>query len=208
MKRAQMKKPDQRILAMPGDPDLLNATAYHEAGHSVMAYRFRMWGPQLDVMINPVRPGEGFAGCRQQVWPCQASGMRLRGGIAWRDWQHRAEQCIITTLAGPLAEVRYVRGRFPRGILRGEGPDFYQVHDMIRVLISYEPDTQGWRLYEQILQMDACRALRERRTWGALEALADLLLSHGTVPGEVIEEVFQQWKVPRVRDLACIRKAS
>lgn len=158
-------------------------------------------------MIDLVRPGQGFAGWRRQVWPCQASEMRLRGGVAWLNWQHRAEQHIIAILAGPLAEVRYVRGRFPRGILRGEGPDFYNVHDMIRVLINDEPDTQGWRFYEQILQMDACRALRERRTWGALEELAGLLLSHGTVPGEVTEEMFQQWKVPRVRDLDCSGRA-
>lgn len=196
------KKLEKRTRAMPGDPDLLEATAHHEAGHAVMAYRFRMWGPECVVTIDLGNPGRGSTRWRRRVWPCQAAEMRLRGGATWLNWQHRAEQNIIEFLAGPLAEMRYVRGRFPRGVLSGDGSDFGAINDMIGTLIDDPPDTQRWRFYAQVIQIDAVRALRERRTWGALEELAGLLISRGTASGAVTEELFRQWKVPRVREIA------
>jgi hypothetical protein len=39
----------------------LTSTAYHEAGHAVIAYRFGVIVRERGVVIDPARPGNGVA---------------------------------------------------------------------------------------------------------------------------------------------------
>ena len=40
--------------------------------------------------------------------------------------------------------------------------------------------------------------LREHRTWGALKELAGMLIARNSVPREIAEDLFGEWRVPGI----------
>lgn len=154
-------------------------TAYHEAGHAVIAYALggnvdslQLWG-EADQWL-PDRFGD-----------CRITWGRIDSNS---DWQRQRE--ILTTLAGPVAEMVY----------RGE--PLHPAH--------YEPWQDDWRrawnacetlapsperrirlLEEMIVLLDG--HIRSDRCWAAIAALADELVAHEAVQGEQVAEILRFW---------------
>jgi hypothetical protein len=113
------------------------------------------------------------------------------------------EREIITWLAGPLAEARYLCGRSPKGMLCGNTQDFDRVEEYLAALQPHR-DTFKIDMYKWMLHDETRRMLRERRTWGALKELAVLLISQGSVSGQDAESLFRRWLVPQISKKALI----
>jgi hypothetical protein len=121
------------------------------------------------------------------------------GGAMWRSYITKVEREIIVCLAGPLAEARYLLGHSPSGICRGDTQDFEEVKTWMRCLGPDPSEIKEWMLHDRTRKM-----LRERRTWGALKELADKLIQSGSVSAETAEDLFSQWRVPRITEKAWV----
>jgi hypothetical protein len=117
----------------------------------------------------------------------------------------RAEWEIIQTLAGPLAEARYLnRGRSPGGVIRGDSLDLQQVQELLACLGNGRAtDLSLWMFCDQTR-----RILRERRTWGVLCELAAKLIETDFVSAEDAEALFEARRVPQIPKAVWIGKQS
>jgi hypothetical protein len=184
------------IMAAPGDPDLLQAVAHHEAGHAVIGYRFRKRIGEPGIFACPSRHGiGGDVQRRLDVLPRDAEWHRSVGGAVWESFKERAEREIIISLAGPMAEARYILGRNPVGFLAGDSPDVQVAKRYLDCLPARDSSSEP---YEQVLYGRTRSMLREHRTWGALKELAGMLIARNSVPGEIAEDLFREWRVPRI----------
>jgi hypothetical protein len=163
----------------------LLVTAYHEAGHAVIAYRLNRAIREDGVQAFTDAPGYGSAHVRSEAFLPIATVIRDFGGIAWEAWKHRAEEDIIVSLAGPYAELRFLKGKSPSGVITGVSQDLTNVTDRLNVLFGSETDpNRGFYLW--LYCDEVRRMLREKRTWAAIQALAARLMkNHRVSPLEV-----------------------
>ena len=182
-------------LASKSEKGLLLATAYHEAGHAVMGYRFSM--QTLRVVVDIATPGSGrthYAG-RVQAW--QAMFLKKYGIGDFDSWSRDAERHIICDLAGPLAEARYLGG-FSGEVIAAGVNDYEHAEELLTCLHGIA-GTPLWISKCQALIDHVGRILRVPRTWGALAELANALAYSGDVSGDAAERLFDRWRVPRIR---------
>lgn len=154
-------------------------TAYHEAGHAVVAYALggtvdslQLWG-EADQWLP-----ERFGDCRIQWGKVDPNC----------DWQRQRE--ILTFLAGPVAEMVY----------RGEPfhPAFYEPwqDDWKRAWVTceslaQEPGKRMQLLETLVLQLDG--HIRSERCWAAIAAIADELVAHEALEREQVDEILRFW---------------
>ncbi len=139
------------------------ATAFHEAGHAVVA----VW-ENVRFRYVTIVPGDGAAGhLRHLRTPWQRAGSVGRGS---------AERQARICLAGPIAQRRFS----PRSVRRYHAHgDYEMATDLALRLGSSKEEADAWvRLWE--IQV---RGHLDRR-WPAVESLAAALVERGTVSGE------------------------
>jgi hypothetical protein len=173
----------------------LDRTAIHEAGHAVIGYHFRSEVRDRGVTIDLEKPGNGNAHIRSSAL-IEASVLRDFGGVAWQNWIARAEREMMICLAGPLAELRYVHGRSPSGVIGPDSAsaDLTQARALFGCICADDPTRFVWWLYhDQVRGM-----LRERRTWRAIAKMAELLHDTGFVSEDAVQKVCAEQRVPQI----------
>ena len=185
------KRP-RRMCASPDDPDILEATAYHEAGHAAAAWRFDNSIRDRGIQVGR---GDGNVHCRSEAWISLADQMRAVGGMWWKTWCCGADRDIITNIAGPMAESRYLMGHCYSGMFSGDTPDLNNINAILKCL---DPKGESASFHLFLLYREARNFLRRRRTWGAICELATELIRVNHVSGEDAEALFERWKVPQL----------
>ncbi|QEG43220.1 ATP-dependent metallopeptidase FtsH/Yme1/Tma family protein [Roseimaritima ulvae] len=152
-------------------------TAYHEAGHVIMAAC--LGADVQSVTIEPDHDdGPARYGDTRARWPLGFPARELR----------RRE--IFVLLAGPVAEMIYRGEPLHPGFVPEWADDWRQAWALAEPLYRDPPARlkQLERLTRELYQM-----LRDDRRWAAIAALADELLAHETLDEEMIADVVAQW---------------
>ena len=156
---------------------MLELTAYHEAGHAVMAHL--LGGRVRQVTIEPDNDdGPRRSGDTQILW--------RRGAIAERDF---ARISVQVHLAGPAAEMAYSGEPYHPALVAEWTADWRGAFEAAAILHADERKRTQYleealrRLYHQ---------LRGDDVWKALAALADSLLAHETLDEEQVREVLDE----------------
>jgi ATP-dependent Zn protease len=153
-------------------------TAYHEAGHALMA--LMLGGEVRLVTIEPDHDdGPARSGDTQVLWRSGGSGE-----------QEFAAKAVQVCLAGPVAEMIYSGEPFHPGLVPEWAGDW---RDAWQAAARLHP---GERLRLQFLERTSARLhrlLRRDPHWSALAELADNLLAHETLEWEQVAEIVAPW---------------
>jgi hypothetical protein len=152
-------------------------TAYHEAGHVVLAI---VQGARVShATIEPDRDdGPERYGDIRVLWP--------QGKWSARTFQ---QKLVITALAGPVAEMIYTGEPLHPGFVAEWSDDWEQAFTAAAVLVPNERQRLAWLeaqirlLYSQVSD----------RYWPAIAALADELSAHETLEEEQIQFALEPW---------------
>jgi len=151
-------------------PELL--TAYHEAGHCVMAM---MVGGNVEVAsISPDRSDRPLHGIVQVRWDRRPSF---------------ESECLVA-LAGLAAEMVYRQEPFHPGSVAEWSEDWGIAWDLAGLRVSDEE--KRVRLLEA-LTVKIYQLFHRDYVWNAVAALADELLAHETIYEPEIDETVRFW---------------
>jgi hypothetical protein len=154
------------------------STAYHEAGHGVMAYH--LGGRVVRLTIEPEwdeasRPD----GDTHVEWPIA----RMTGG----EFQ---EAGVLTALAGPVAEMHYAGERFHPALVAEWARDWDEAE---RLAAEFIPLPEARAKYLAAQTRRVWDFFDEPPHWSAVAALADELEAHETLDAEQVEGVLEFW---------------
>ena len=159
---------------MPNKQDT-ETIAYHEAGHAIAAAL--TGGKIVRVSIEPEEDDRG--GDTQVRWS--------NHGV--NDKEHAIRE-IRTSLAGPVAEMIFV-GDYEHLRIQAEHEiDWHIAMASVKTLTS-KSEQQLQFLSREASQL--YHYFRRENVWAAIGDLADQLLAHETVDGEIVEGVIDQW---------------
>jgi hypothetical protein len=152
----------------------LLATAYHEAGHAVVAFKL---GIRLHRDGVTIEDGEGYSGL------C-ATKPRLQGDIsadAPERMKTRAERQVMVFLAGLEAQRKHrvssVRSYHAHG-------DYLHAVDYLSPFSESMEEVNAWLRLLMIRTMDI---MNSEVWWGAIEGLARMLMEKRTLSGREAE---------------------
>lgn len=143
------------------------ATAYHEAGHAVLALVLGRPVHKVSVLPNRERLGE----------------VRFGTGSAkpTDDWLERE---ILIALAGPLAEARFT-GTF------GHAEAAQDLRFVRRLALQRKSERAAER-YEQRMSAKAEYLLGDEATWAAVVLIAAELMARGEISGRAARHLFER----------------
>ena len=143
------------------------ATAYHEAGHAVVA----LW---LDRPVHKVSvlPNQDYLG------QCRFAKGVFRPGEDW------VEREILISLAGMVAEARHT-GRYCRD---GAARDLRYA----RKLALQRATERQLDRYERRMVAKVENLLADDDLWRAIELIAAELMAHGTISGRAAKHLFDR----------------
>jgi hypothetical protein len=152
-------------------------TAYHEAGHALMAVL--LGGRVKQVTIDPDNDdGPKRFGDTQIRW---------RSGISERKF---AEISVQVSLAGPVAEMIYSGDPYHPGLIPEWAADWREAWNSAAL---FHPDERKRMEYLEQVSIHLYHRLNDGNYWEALASLADNLLAHETLDAEQVEEVVREW---------------
>jgi len=156
-------------MTLPPVPDFPQdaATAYHEAGHAVMALIHER--PVLKVNILP--SGERLGVCKFQKGVQRPSN----------DW---LEAELLIALAGLAAEARFT-GIYDEG---GAGRDLQSV----RKLSLMRTSDRSVERFEKRMLAKAENVFGDDRVWAAVERIALELLKYGVLSGRAVRHHYEE----------------
>jgi hypothetical protein len=157
----------------------LRATAYHEAGHAIAAWRLR-----LRVSKVTVEPDEDFSGMVAHSSPFRRSHMEgLELGEITPSIQRRAENLMVISLAGPAAQ----RNFNPQSVrIYHSNSDHKAVCAILERLV--EPSSDVFPAYYRLMKLRAEALVQNDVNWSAIEILARELLQRRTLKGSALRE--------------------
>ncbi len=164
-----------------------------------MAWHYYQGIRDRGVSVNP--DGSGDTHVVHMVFP-DAEPPLYRGTKDWDSWVYRAECDAIISLAGPIAEWRYL-GRAISGALRyGDhvGPANADLNVVDRLLKGITRKKENL-FYQQLLQEQTKRILRDPRARAAVEEIARALIARRHVSEKTVEAICGKYKVPRAKRL-------
>jgi ATP-dependent Zn protease len=154
----------------------LSRTAYHEAGHAVMAYEFGH--ATHHVTIVPDREVGSLGHHQSAPFPAW-----LKPDIEINSrTEKRIEQEILVRLAGMAAEQKFCG----RNNWKGAGSDFHSAIDMASYVFGMG------KLLDKYMSFMVERAraqMSHPRIWVQVEAVAEALLKRQTLSGKQIREI-------------------
>ncbi|MBN9122901.1 MAG: cell division protein FtsH [Planctomycetes bacterium] len=146
----------------PHDP----VTAYHEAGHAVIALALGRTIHKVSVLPNRERLGE-----------CRFGKGNVR---ATDDWVERE---ILIALGGPAAEARHTGAYAPN-----EAKEDLR---FVRRLALERKSDRAVERYEQRMLGKVEYMLADEGVWKAVELIAAELLKHGAISGRAARHLFE-----------------
>ena len=153
-------------------------TAYHEAGHALMA--MLLGGEVQLVTIEPDRDdGPERSGDTQVLWPRSRASEKAFAKIA-----------IQVCLAGPVAEMIYSGEPYHPGHVAEWAGDWQEAWTAAAAL--HADERRRLAFLEQV-SVDLYHRLKHDDLWSPLAALADNLLAHDTLDWEQVEEIVGEW---------------
>ena len=193
----------QRLASMP-EPQLepfyrlntLRIAAHHEAGHAVM-----MWwhGHGFDsVSICLDRPGTGRVRCRSVFADIPCQELWRQDDATWALVAAKIMQEVEWSLAGPMAEARYVAEPICSALATFD--DAYEALGLLGRLKQVEVGRTRLAPME-IKEVYQNLKLAQKRieghfghpsVWRAVETLAEALVSEGCLSGSQAREVIRQ----------------
>jgi hypothetical protein len=174
----------------------LRIAAHHEAGHAVM-----MWwhGHTFDsISIYLDRPGIGRVQCRSVLADIPRQELWRQDDATWAMVAEKIMQEVEWSLAGPLAEARYVAE--PSSSALGAFDDTYEAIGLLGRLKQVEVGRTRLAPLE-IKDIYHDLKLAQKRIeyrfgrpsiWRAVETLAGALVSEGSLSGSRAGEVIRQ----------------
>lgn len=155
----------------------MEATAYHEAGHALIATL--LGGRVKSVTIAPDDDdGPRRFGDTQVHW---------RRSVSERDLH---EHGIRVALAGPVAEMLYSGDPFHPGTVAEWASDWQAAWELAE---PFFPDHRKRLAYLEEVTRQLHRQLDAAPHWSAVAALADHLLAHETLELEEVREIVDEW---------------
>jgi hypothetical protein len=149
------------------------ATAYHEAGHAVIA-----WKSGIKVKSVTIVPGDGFDGQVDQASPLRGINLEFDGSDRARI---RAEAAIVISLAEPLAQRRFS----PRSWHSYHGATDHAVVTELAMRVSgSQEQMQAFVYWLRLVARDMVALL-----WPIIEKVAAALIERNTLSAEEFLDV-------------------
>jgi ATP-dependent Zn protease len=153
-------------------------TAYHEAGHTLIA--LRLGGQVTQVTIAPDDDdGPLRSGDTQVLWRST--------GISDKEF---AQITVQVSLAGPVAEMIYSGDPYHPGAVPEWAADWKEAWAAAAL---FKPNERQRMEHLEQVSIRLYHLLKSDEVWGILASLADNLLAHETLEAEQVEEIVGEW---------------
>ncbi len=164
-----------------GDSDEV-LTAYHEAGHAVIAYA--LGGTVHSVQLG----GEADDWLPERFGDCRIHWHGVSGRQSPSHWQRRRE--VLTLLAGPVAEMIYSGQPYHPAFFGPAKGDWQLAWALVEPIVPSAP--KRVRYLEEIT-LELHRQMRSDSLWAAIGAVADELLAHEHLEQDQLAETLGFW---------------
>jgi hypothetical protein len=148
------------------------ATAYHEAGHAVMAFQLGVEVRQITIV-----PDRDSAGSCSHEKLLKFRGTELCASPAARV---RIEKLIMICLAGPLAQSKFK----PRSVRRYHGTSDYSL--IADVALQLNGSAEAATAFVKWLEVRTTTMLRQQVIWRFVEAVANELIAKRELEGSTL----------------------
>lgn len=154
-------------------------TAYHEAGHAVVAYAL---GGEVEAM--------SLWGEADDYLPERFGDIRIRWGAVWPESQDQLYRELMTVLAGPVSEQLYRDEELtPRDIAAWES-DWQHAVRCVRLLARDVTKQQA--ILREVLRLLRDQLAKET-WWAAVAAVADELVAHEQLEWDQVDDILRFW---------------
>lgn len=151
-------------------------TAYHEAGHALVAYL--LGGKIKQVTIEPDHDdGPERSGDTQVRW---------RRGLSDREF---AQKTIRVSLAGPVAEMIYSGEPYHPGVVPEWSADWRDAWDAAGIVVPLERQRLE---YLESVSIELYHQMQQDDFWSAVAGIADHLLAHETLEADEFHELAEE----------------
>ncbi|MCA9216349.1 MAG: hypothetical protein KDB27_24945 [Planctomycetales bacterium] len=160
--------------------DDIQLTAYHEAGHAVMAWY--LGGVVERLTISPdTDDGPSRFGDTRVVWRTS-------------QWSERelAVREIKVSLAGPVVEMVYSGDQYEPQFLAEWQHDWAMA---VERASTFLPTGNAKVTYLQTMIAELIKFIERDDTWAAVAALADELEAHESLGAEEVSEILRAWPI-------------
>ncbi|MEM0924879.1 MAG: cell division protein FtsH [Planctomycetota bacterium] len=154
-------------------------TAYHEAGHAVMAFAL---GGEIDSIGMYAEADDWLP---ERFGDCHINWGRVDVNC---NWQIQRE--VLTILAGPVAEMIYRDASIHPAQYPPWRYDWPMAYERVRQAVH--ASAQQASVMETLLKW-LRKHLSQTENWAAVAAVADELLAHEYLDGEMLEETLGFW---------------
>lgn len=165
--------------------DAATLSAFHEAGHAVVAWRMGQWVREPGLYIDGMGNGNAAIQCGLPV--CRG----LLPSSEWTEGDASAVMSVAVHLGGYAAEWRLVGAAPPARHWPWESRDY---RNAIAVATAYWGGAKSSPTVQSALrraQREAKRMLALPEVWGAATALAESLIWDGSVGGDVASDILE-----------------
>ncbi|MEO1618667.1 MAG: cell division protein FtsH [Planctomycetota bacterium] len=154
-------------------------TAYHEAGHAVIAFAL---GGEIDSIGLYAEADEWLP---ERFGDCHINWGKVNVNCSWQ-----IQREVLTLLAGPVAEMIYRGESLHPAVYPPWRYDWEMALLRVREVVSSEE--QRDKIMEILLQWLHQR-LSDNVNWAAVAAVADELLAHEYLDGEMLADTLRFW---------------